>query len=175
MDGARAAARGNAGDVSRGGARQDSPEFGDFEVPGVGSRCGLAWERARGTLNPPKWFAQGCRGCSSELGTGGGFARRGSPAYRCSGHWNGLRPTKTSTKVEGTVLKLTEGSDQTGTAHREVGGVDRQRRWAEHGDEVDAGVRRAPGLHGSTCGETAKQTRGSGWPDLRRRRAIARR
>ena len=34
MDEAWAAARGNAGDVSRGGARQYSPEFGDFEAPG---------------------------------------------------------------------------------------------------------------------------------------------
>ena len=56
------------------------------------------------------------------------------------------------------MLKLTEGSDQTRTARREVGGVNQRRRWAEHGDEVDAGVRRAPGLHGSTCGEAAEQT-----------------
>ena len=57
----------------------------------------------------------------------------------------GYRPRQLAKKVEGTVLKLTEGSDQTGTARRVVGGVDRQRRWAEHGDEVDAGCFRAPG------------------------------
>jgi len=44
-------------------------------------------------------------------------------------------------------LKLTEGSDQTGTARMEVGGVNQRRRWAEHGDEGDAGVRRARRVH----------------------------
>ena len=104
---------------------RSSQDFGVSEVPGVGSRWGLAWERARGTLNPPEWFAQGCRGCSSELGSGGGFARRGSPAYGCSGHWNGLRPTKTSTKGQGGVLKLTGARVRAGKQRKVVGGVDR--------------------------------------------------
>ena len=88
----------------------------------------MAWERARGTLNPPEWFAQGCRGCSSELGSGGGFARWGSPAYGRSGYWNGLRPTKTSTKGQGEVLKLTGARVRAGKQREVVGDVGR--RWS---------------------------------------------
>ena len=53
----------------------------------------------------------------------------------------------------------------------------RRRGWAaaqaELGDGDDTAVLRAPGLHGSTCGEAAERNRGSGWPELRRRLAIA--
>ena len=77
MDEAWAAARGNAGDVSRGGARQDSPEFGVFEVPGVGSSCGLAQEKARSMRNPLGWFVLRC-GVWSGVFDGGGGSRQGS-------------------------------------------------------------------------------------------------
>ena len=87
----------------------------------------MAWERASGTLNPPEWSARGYRGCRSELGSGGGFARRGSPAYGCSGHWNGLRPTKTSTKGQGEVLKLTGARVRAGKQRKVVGDVGRRR------------------------------------------------
>ena len=72
----------------------------------------------------------------------------------------GYRPRQLAKKVEGTVLKLTEGSDQTGMARRVVGGVDRRRRWAEHGDEVDAGCFRAPGSLERTRSDPEEVLRG---------------
>ena len=44
----------------------------------------------------------------------------------------------------------------------------------EPAEEVEGGCLRASGRHGSTCGEAAEQTKGSGWPELHRRRAISR-
>jgi hypothetical protein len=44
---------------------------------------------------------------------------------------------------------------------------------AEVGDEIDAGVLRAPELHGSTCGVPAKPMEGSAWLERHRQRPIA--
>jgi hypothetical protein len=44
---------------------------------------------------------------------------------------------------------------------------------AEVGDEIDAGLLRAPELHGSTCGVPAKPMEGSAWPERHRRWPIA--
>ena len=85
MDGARAAARGNAGDVSRGGARQDSPEFGDFEVPGVGSSCGLAHEKARSMRDPLGWFVLRCGVWSGVFGVEVARRQGSSPEFERSG------------------------------------------------------------------------------------------
>ena len=90
MDEAWAAARGNAGDVSRGGARQDSPEFGDFEAPGVGSRWGLAWERASGTRKPLGRSGEGIGTRDSVHGGDGGRTRRGIAGASSRGLWGAL-------------------------------------------------------------------------------------
>ena len=60
-------AGGGEGRRNRGLCGGGSPELAVTSVPKLGSRCGLAWERARGMFNSSEWFAQGCRGCSSEL------------------------------------------------------------------------------------------------------------
>ena len=85
MDEAWAAARGNAGDVSRGGARQNSPEFSDFEVPGVGSRWGLAWDDHRDMRDPPKASSGRGEGRSGGFDGGGGSAVTEFVGTRCLG------------------------------------------------------------------------------------------
>ncbi|XP_039834566.1 neurofilament medium polypeptide-like [Panicum virgatum] len=85
MDEAWAAARGNAGDVSRGGARQNSPEFSDFEASGVGSGWGLAWDDHRDMRDPPKAFAGRGEGRSGGFDGGGGSAVTEFVGTRCLG------------------------------------------------------------------------------------------
>ena len=85
MDEAWAAARGNAGDVSHGGARQYSPEFGDFEAPG--SVRGGVWPgrelvaRLIHRSGLRKAAEAAAAGSAAEAGLRGGARRRtGVPA-----------------------------------------------------------------------------------------------
>jgi hypothetical protein len=92
-------------------------------------------------------------------------------SVRCSGCRNGLRPTTSSAKGPGGRRDAHQGLGSGGAAAQ--GG---RRRGPSGGsalaEEVDAGVPRAPGLHGSARGRPAKVLRELGRSGERRRRGI---
>jgi len=112
-------------------------------------------------------------GWSVELDGGGGSARRGLAGASRPGFSRGYSIPNRAQKVREKVLKLTRGSWWPELLCKVDAGVVVRRWWGGTHGPGGAGLLRAPGTHGSTSGGAAKRTRGSGWLELRRRRAIA--
>ena len=152
---------------SRGGARPEKTELG---LPGADSNGGWVGWHLRCMRKPLVAKSGHGDGWSVELGGGGGSARRGLAGASRPVFSRGYSIPNRAQKVREKVLTLTRGSWWPERLCRVDAGVVVRRRWGGTRGPGGAGLLRAPGPHGSTSGGAAKRTRGSGWPELGRRR-----